>query len=195
MNSTLSTDNLEEILRHSEKILGPQISRYIKQVLQQDHPESQLISVLHKVQDRFGYLGSRHLDAVALLLGVPTAYVSGVASFYHFFRLVEPGSYIISICMGTACYVRGADLVADRFRQELGIDFGQTSSDGLFTLVSSRCLGTCGLAPILMIGEDVYGKVTPDQVPALLENYRLRVPKDDFLSDVEAFSDDPAHPS
>ncbi|HSW40596.1 MAG TPA: NADH-quinone oxidoreductase subunit NuoE [Acidobacteriota bacterium] len=183
MNATLPTDHWREILEAGEKTLGPQITRYIRQVLQQDHPESRLISVLHKVQERFGFLGRQHLDAVALLLGVPAAHVSGVASFYHFFRLVEPGRHIISICMGTACYVKGAERIADRVRRELKADFGQTSSDGLFTLSGSRCLGTCGLAPILMIGEDVYGKVTPDQVPALLEKYRQPAPAAERLSD------------
>lgn len=172
MNADMQPDNMRDIQQMSEKALGPQISRYIQQALQHDHPESQLISVLHKVQDRFGYLGMHHLDAVAQLLGVPTSTVTGVASFYHYFRLVQPGSYTISICMGTACYVKGADKVADRFRQELQLDFGQTSQDGLFTLVAARCLGTCGLAPVLMIGNDVHAKVTPEQVPALLDKYR-----------------------
>jgi NADH:ubiquinone oxidoreductase subunit E len=172
MNSNIQMDNWREIQKNSEKSLGPQISRYIRQVLQQDHPESQLISVLHKVQDRFGFLGIQHLDAVAQLLGVPASFVTGVASFYHFFRLVQPGSYTISICMGTACYVKGADRIADRFRQELNLDFGQTSKDGLFTLVAARCIGTCGLAPVIMIGDDVHAKITPEHVPVLLEKYR-----------------------
>jgi len=172
MNSAITTDNWQEIQKNSEKALGPQISKYIKQVLEQDHPESQLISVLHKVQERYGFLGAHHLDAVAQLLKVPTSFVTGVASFYHFFRLEQPGSYTISICMGTACYVKGADQVAERFKQELQLDFGQTSKDGLFTLVAARCLGTCGLAPVIMIGNDVHAKVTPNQVPALLDKYR-----------------------
>ncbi len=184
MNSNIQTDNWQEIQKNSEKALGPQISRYIKQVLQQDHPESQLISVLHKVQDRFGFLGIQHLDAVAQLLAVPTSFVTGVASFYHFFRLVQPGSYTISICMGTACYVKGADRIADRFRQELSLDFGQTSKDGLFTLVAARCLGTCGLAPVIMIGNDVHAKVSPDQVPALLDKYRQLAKAKESLAEV-----------
>jgi NADH:ubiquinone oxidoreductase subunit E len=127
--------------------------------------------VLHKVQAQFGYLAPAHLDAVAQLMQVPAAKVSGVASFYHFFRLQPRGRFIINVCLGTACYVKGADRVADKLREELGITFGETSTDGMFTLEASRCLGTCGLAPVIMIGDDVHAQVTPDRVPAILEQY------------------------
>ena len=99
------------------------------------------------VQAKFGYLNSAHLDAVAQLLQVPAAKVAGVASFYHFFRLQPRGKYIINVCLGTACYVKGSDRIAQRVIDELGITWGETSKDGIFTLEQSRCLGTCGLAP------------------------------------------------
>jgi NADH:ubiquinone oxidoreductase subunit E len=109
------------------------------------------------------------MNAVAQLLGVPTATVTGVATFYHYFRLQAAGKFMINVCMGTACYVKGADKVAARFEEELGIEFGQTTTDGQYSLHSAACLGTCGLAPVVMINEQVFSKVTADQVPALLE--------------------------
>jgi NADH:ubiquinone oxidoreductase subunit E len=133
--------------------------------------DSQLIAVLHKVQAEFGYLAEAHLDAVAQLLRVPAAKVAGVASFYHYFRLSPRGKFIINVCLGTACYVKGADRVAQKLMDELGIAFGETSSDGIFTLEAARCVGTCGLAPVLMVGEEVHPQVTPDQVPLILEKY------------------------
>jgi NADH:ubiquinone oxidoreductase subunit E len=126
------------------------------------------------VQGRFGFLSADRLDAVSQLLGMPAAAVSGVATFYHFFRLQPLGKYRINVCLGTACYVKGASEIADRLRQELGVDFGETSGDGLFTLEGARCLGTCGLAPVVMVGDEVHARMTPDQVPAMLEKYRRK---------------------
>ena len=135
-----------------------------------------MIAILHKVQSRFGHLSPQRLDAVAQLLQVPAAKVAGVATFYHFFRLQPRGRHLINVCMGTACYVKGAQRVAQRVMDELGILWGETTKDGVFTLEGARCLGTCGLAPIVMIDDTVHGSVTPDQVPALLEQYREKTP-------------------
>jgi NADH:ubiquinone oxidoreductase subunit E len=167
-----STDNWPAVKAGCEAALPKAIVTYIQQCRQGPHPDSQLINVLHKVQDHFGYLAIPQLDAVAQLLRVPMAKVSGVATFYHFFRLRPKGQYVISVCMGTACYVKGATQISERLRQELGIDIGQTTPDGLFSLAESRCVGTCGLAPALMVNEDVHGKVRPAQIPGLLESYR-----------------------
>jgi NADH:ubiquinone oxidoreductase subunit E len=167
-----TTDTWEEVKKTSEAALRPDIVEFIRACRAEEHPESQLISVLHRVQGAYGYLSRERMDAVAQLLGVPTAKVTGVATFYHFFRLTKPGKYRISVCIGTACYVRGADLVAERFKEELGVDFAETSKDGVFTLEAARCLGTCGIAPVVMIGDDVHAQVTPDQVPLLLDKYR-----------------------
>jgi NADH:ubiquinone oxidoreductase subunit E len=170
--NTHDTDNWPEVQKSCEDALGTDIVEYIKTVSQGFHAESQLISSLHKIQQKFGYLSSENMDALAHLLGVPAAKVSGVATFYNFFRLERPGKFKISVCLGTACYVKGGDKIADRFKQELGVDFGETSKDGLFTLEVARCLGTCGLAPVVTIGSEVYSQVTPDQVPVLLDKYR-----------------------
>jgi NADH:ubiquinone oxidoreductase subunit E len=174
MSTTMTTDTWENVRTDAEAALGPEIVEFIARCRASDHPESQLISILHKVQGQHGYLSREHLDAVAQLLQVPAAKVTGVATFYHFFRLTRPGKFKISVCLGTACYVRGAAAVADKFKEELSIEFGETSRDGLFSLEVARCIGTCGLAPVVMIGDDVHAQVTPDQVPALVERYRKR---------------------
>ncbi|MDY0166659.1 MAG: NADH-quinone oxidoreductase subunit NuoE [Thermoguttaceae bacterium] len=169
-----TTDNWQEVQSAARETLGEEIAALIDACREDPHPESRLIGVLHKVQETFGYLGEEQLDAVAQLLQVPAAKVSGVASFYHFFRLTPRGKYVIHICMGTACYVKGADRVAQKFMEELGISWGETSNDRIFTLEGSRCLGTCGLAPVVMIGDDVHGNVTADQVPVILDTYLKR---------------------
>jgi NADH-quinone oxidoreductase E subunit len=163
------TDNWPAVEAAAKATLGDEIVRFIDWCQKQEHASSQLIAVLHMVQERHGYLAPEKLDAVAQLMHIPAAKVSGVATFYHFFRLQPRGKFAISVCMGTACYVNGADKVAAKVKEELGIDFGQTTTDGRFSLNSALCLGTCGLAPVVMVNDQVYPKVTPDQVPALLE--------------------------
>jgi NADH-quinone oxidoreductase E subunit len=165
------TDNRDMVFAEARETLPKIIVKLIEKYGREPHPESRLITVLHKVQEHYGYLGREQMDAVAQLMQIPTATLTGVATFYHFFRLQPRGKHIIHVCLGTACYVKGADRVVDRLKQELGVDIGETTGDGLFSLEASRCLGTCGLAPVIMIGEEVYGQMTPEQVPALLEKY------------------------
>jgi NADH:ubiquinone oxidoreductase subunit E len=165
------TDNWKKVERTAKAALTESIVAFIEGRRGEPHPESNLIAVLHMVQGHFGYLSGPSLDAVAQLMQIPAAKVAGVATFYHYFRVKPCGQFIIRVCLGTACYVKGAERVAQRFKEQLGIDFGETSTDGLFSLEVSRCLGTCGLAPVVMIGEDVHAQVTPDQVPAILEKY------------------------
>jgi len=165
------TDNWGQVEAAAKFVLGEAVVALIEKCRREPHGESQLIAVLHKVQSQYGYLSETHLDAVAQLMQVPAATVSGVASFYHFFRLQPRGKFVINVCLGTACYVKGADRVAQKVIDELGITWGETSKDGVFTLEAARCLGTCGLAPVVMIGDEIHGDVTPDQVPALLGKY------------------------
>ena len=161
----------------SQFCLPEEISSLIARSRQQDeHPESQLISVLHQVQLHYGYLPQAALDEVAQQLQVPTATVSGVASFYHYFRLRPTGRHAISICLGTACFVRGADKILEAFQNELGISLGETTGDGEFSLDSSRCLGICALSPVVMIDDQVYSQVTQRQVPELIN--RIKEKKD-----------------
>lgn len=169
---TIKTENWKQIKAQSEEMLPDEVVKLIEECRDDRHSESHLISVLHAVQEHLGHLGPEQLDAVAQLMQVPAAKVSGVATFYHYFRLQPRGTYIINICMGTACYVKGAERVANRFKEELGIEFGETTGDGMFSLYESRCLGTCGLAPVIMVNENVHGPIAPDDVPGLLHKYR-----------------------
>ncbi len=166
-----STDNWEYVQNMSREVLGEPICRFIDECRREPQPESQLIAILHRVQAKYGWLNAAHLDAVAQLLQVPAAKVSGVASFYHFFRLQPRGKFIINVCLGTACYVKGAERVAQRMISELGITWGETSKDGLFSLEAARCVGCCGLAPVVVIDGEVHGEVDADQVPVILGKY------------------------
>ncbi len=156
----------------TKKELTPEILELIETCKTREHPDSFLIAVLHKVQEEFGYLSREHMDQVAHLLAIPTSYVSGVATFYHFFRLKPQGKYAISVCLGTACFVKGADRVLEEFQNELGIEMGETTKDGLFSLTNTRCLGVCGLAPVVTINGKVFSQVTPKQVPEILNRIR-----------------------
>lgn len=157
-----------------EITLAGDIVNYIDECLQQEHSESYLIAVMHKVQERYGYLSEKHIDEIAHLLGVPTAKVFGVATFYHFFRLRPRGKYAISICLGTACFVKGANLVLDKFKTELGIGVGETTTDGLFSIEGTRCLGVCALAPVVTINEQVYSNVNPGKVLEILNELKSK---------------------
>ncbi len=159
---------------HLNITIDKSIVDFIEECLQKEHPESYLIAVLHKVQELYGYLSNENMYQVAHLLGVPTSTVYGVATFYHFFRLKPKGKYSISVCLGTACFVKGADLVLQSFKNELGIDIGETTSDGLFSIDNTRCLGVCALAPVVTINEQVFGNVTPNQVPEILNKIKTK---------------------
>lgn len=130
-----------------------------------------LITVLHKAQEIFGYLPEDVLKRVAKGMNLPASDVFGVATFYAFFSLKPRGKYKIGVCLGTACYVKGSgDLVAEIERQ-LNIKTGETTSDGKFSLEVTRCIGACGLAPVLTINDDVYGRLTPDKIAGILAKY------------------------
>ena len=148
--------------------LDKDIRSFMDECLEKKHSESYLIAVLHKVQGRYGYLSEGHMDEVAQYMQIPTSVVSGVATFYHFFRLTPRGTYSITVCLGTACFVKGADKVLEAFKRELGIEMGETTSDKMFSLENSRCLGVCAMAPVVTINDKVYSNVTEKQVPELL---------------------------
>jgi len=137
-----------------------------------DRSPEALIQILHRAQELFGYLRSDVVEFIAKRLKLPTSQVYGVITFYSFFSTVPKGKYTILVCMGTACYVRGAEQVVQAFEKELGIKRGQTTPDGLFSLQCARCLGACGLAPVAMIGEDVHSKLTPKKVKQIIRKYR-----------------------
>ncbi len=131
----------------------------------------ELINVLHKSQGEFGYLPAEIQEVIAEKMNIPVAKVYGVVTFYSFFTMKPRGRHPISICTGTACYVRGAENVLAEFKKQLGIEVGETSEDGKFSLSCLRCVGACGLAPVVQIGDKTYGRIAPDDVKEILKEY------------------------
>ena len=130
-----------------------------------------LIPIMQKAQALYGYLPIEVQAAIAEGLGIPLEEVYGVATFYSQFTLSPKGKHKISVCMGTACYVKGAGLILEKISEILGIRSGETTPDGKFSLDGVRCIGACGLAPVMLIGEDVYGSLTPGEVEDILKKY------------------------
>ncbi|MCI6674170.1 MAG: NAD(P)H-dependent oxidoreductase subunit E [Sphaerochaetaceae bacterium] len=130
-----------------------------------------LVMVLHKVQEEQGYISREAADQVAEMLDVPLAKIWGVITFYHFFKLNKPGKYNIQVCLGTACYLKGGQALVDELKSSINLDVGGLTEDGRFSLDAVRCLGCCGLAPVMTVGGEVYGKVTKAQVAGILEKY------------------------
>ena len=131
-----------------------------------------LIPVLQRVQQTFGYLPVAALQATATQLGIPYSEVAGVVTFYSYFTTVPRGLHVVRVCLGTACYVRGGKDVLRAVSDELGIEVGQTTEDRLFSLEQGRCFGACGLAPVLLVDDDVHQRVTAACVPEILSRYR-----------------------
>ena len=132
----------------------------------------EVINVLHKVQGEYGYLPAEIQELVAKELGIPVSRVYGIVSFYSFFTMTPKGEHPISVCLGTACYVRGAEKVLDELKRQLGIGVGEVTPDGKFSLNCLRCVGACGLAPVIEVGDKVYGRMTPDRVKDVLAEYK-----------------------
>ena len=130
-----------------------------------------LIPILHEAQNLYGYLPQEVLHHIAKGLNMPEAEVYGVATFYSQFSLTKKGKYRINVCLGTACYVKGAQDILDKFKLRLMIDVGECTDDGLFSLEACRCIGACGLAPVVTINGDVYGRMTPEKVDEILDKY------------------------
>ena len=149
-----------------------QLSAFMDEVRQKEYAESYLIAVLHKAQELYGYLPQDVMDQVAEKMQIPTAHIWGVATFYHYFNLRPVGKNIVSVCMGTACYVKGADKVLEALKRELGIQVGETTEDKLFTLQEARCLGACGIAPVIMINDKIYGELDAKKTVDLINQYR-----------------------
>jgi len=131
---------------------------------------SELIQALHRVQSALGYVPKEAQEVVAELVGVPPSQVRGVLTFYHFFRTRPSGRHIIRVCLGTACHVRGAERILSALEEELKVKVGETTTDGKFTLEVARCLGCCGLAPVMMIDDEVYGKLDPKKARQIVRS-------------------------
>jgi NADH-quinone oxidoreductase subunit E len=131
-----------------------------------------LMPILHEAQHIFGAIPIEVQKVISEKLNVPMAEIYGVVTFYSQFTLEPKGEYLISVCLGTACYVRGAQQIVDKIADITGVAVGKTSADGKFSLEATRCIGACGLAPVLTVNEDVYGRLTLDDVPGIIAKYK-----------------------
>lgn len=143
-----------------------------KVIAQYKEQEGALMPILHRAQGIYGYLPLDVQNYIAEELGIPLTDIYGVATFYSQFTLKPKGKYTIGICMGTACYVKGAQKVLDKLQEVLNIGVGDTTDDGKFTLDATRCLGACGLAPVMMINDQVYGRLSPDDIEGIISKYK-----------------------
>ena len=131
-----------------------------------------LIMVLHRVQQTYGYIPREIVFKVSEMLNVPLAKIYGVVTFYNFFKLKKAGRYNIQVCMGTACYLRGGEDIIKELEKILGCGVNCTTEDGLFSIEAVRCLGCCGLAPVMVVSGEVHGKVVASKLPEIIEKYR-----------------------
>ena len=131
-----------------------------------------LLPIMQGAQEIIGCVDEEVQNYISKATGIPVSTIYGVATFYSLFTLEASGKYTIGLCLGTACYVRGSQLVFDELSKQLGIESGKTTPDGLFTLTATRCIGCCGLAPAMMINDDVYGRLVPGDVKGILDKYR-----------------------
>lgn len=150
----------------------PEQEAELKAVIEENKDDkSMLMHVMQKAQDIYGYLPFEVQVMIAEGMDIPLEKVYGVSTFYAQFALSPKGKYNISVCLGTACYVKGSQGIIDEVIAQLGIETGECTEDGRFSLEACRCIGACGLAPVLMINDDVYGKATPDQIKGILAKY------------------------
>lgn len=131
-----------------------------------------LIPVLHEAQELYGYLPIEVQKKISEGLNVSLSEIYGVVTFYTQFSLQPKGKYNVSICMGTACYVKGSGQILDKFKEQLGIEVGGCTDDGMFSLEACRCIGACGLAPVITVNDDVYGRLVPDDVEGIIKKYK-----------------------
>ena len=133
--------------------------------------KSNLIQILNEVQETYGYIPEHAQLEISKYLGIEMAEIYGVITFYARFTLKPKGKYNIAVCLGTACFVKGSERILERVKQKLGIDVGQTTKDGKFSLEATRCIGACGLAPVFTVNDEVHGKATPELVDKVIDEY------------------------
>lgn len=146
-----------------------ELSAYIDEW--KDKPGS-LIMLLHKIQETFDYIPREAAEKLSRITKIPLARIYGVITFYHFFKTSKPGKHRISVCLGTACYLKGGQDLINEARSILGIGPDEVTADGRFSIDPVRCVGCCGLSPVITIGNDVYGKVSKDQLPSIIAKYQ-----------------------
>ncbi len=144
----------------------------IKEFLNDVEGSGELIEMLHKTQDLFGYIPKRVITKIAMKFDMPISTIYGVITFYSRFSLIPKGKYSVSVCMGTACYVKGANDILEAFSKELGIGVGETTEDQIFSIIETRCVGQCALAPVVNINDDVYPFFRLEDVKSLISELR-----------------------
>ncbi|MTI65903.1 MAG: NADH-quinone oxidoreductase subunit NuoE [Firmicutes bacterium] len=162
-----------ELKEEDIKVLDEIISKY-------ETEQGMLIRILQKSQKHFGYLPLEVQSYISEKLNIPISKVNGVVTFYSLFSEKPRGKYTIGVCLGTACYVKGAQEVLDAIKDELQINVDETTMDGLFTLKATRCIGACGLAPVVTINDEVHGRLTPSDIPSILYKYIKTHKKNDL---------------
>jgi len=163
--------NITESIKVSETKKEALI-KFIEEKHGKGYYNAALMSILHKAQEIYGYISQEAIETISKNLEIPTARIWGIVTFYHYFTLTPRGKYVISVCLGTACYVKGSQRVLDKVKDILGIDLNETTTDGLFTIEAKYCLGCCGLAPVMMINEKVYEKLTTKKIAEIINNLR-----------------------
>ena len=149
------------------------VKNEVNEILKQFEPDKQnLITILNEVQEKYGYIPKVAQMEISNYLNIPLAEVYGVITFYSRFTLNPKGKYNVSVCLGTACFVKGSKELFERAKQKLGIEEGQTTPDGLFSLDATRCVGACGLAPVFTVNNEVYGKATVKKLDEVLDNIK-----------------------
>ncbi|MBN2144027.1 MAG: NAD(P)H-dependent oxidoreductase subunit E [Candidatus Aureabacteria bacterium] len=170
-----------EITPEMKKKLG-QLAAFIKSQTPLHDNQSLLMSVLHYIQILFGFLPREAMELVSEQLHIPTAHIHGMATFYNYFTLKPRAPYQIFMCKGTACYVAGGARVLDKLKEVLKTDIGENSPDGLFSLNITRCLGCCGLSPVMQINEDIHVRIVPEKIPEIIEHYKQKHKKKNIES-------------
>ena len=155
--------------------LQPQSCKTTTEIVERfkDEPTPTMM-ILEEIQREYGYVPLEVQELVSQLTGIPVSEIYGVVTFYSFFSMVPKGKYVVGVCLGTACYVKGSQLVSDKFSEVLGIKPGETTADGLFTLDHLRCIGACAVAPAVSINGKVYPQVKVDNVKKIVEDYRAK---------------------
>jgi NADH-quinone oxidoreductase E subunit len=162
-----------ECLCNEKELTKNQQYTQLKEFINENkHKKGYLIPVLHMAQEIFGYLPPEVQNFVAKEMDTPVSIVTGVVTFYSFFKIFPTGRHTITICMGTSCYVRGAKKIMEKLEKKLGIKIGETTKDRRFSMGVQRCLGACGLSPVIMIDKDVHGRVSAKKIDQILEQYK-----------------------
>jgi NADH:ubiquinone oxidoreductase subunit E len=167
------TRNIVQPIEKSKVELEPEFREEVLEIIQKNRDKrGPLMTILQQLNSAFNYLPENALRYISQELGIPLSHIFKIATFYSAFSIVPRGKHIINVCMGTACYVRGSERQMERLSDLLNIKENETTPDMLFTVQSVRCIGCCGLAPAIMIGDNVYGKLTPKDIPGIIEKHK-----------------------